>query len=258
MRPIDLRSAPSPLSSRPSCRTPSTGEYRVDLRNVRSAYPRDRLLDALAQRARGTLCCHGAPGTGKTVLAAHIAERTGRRLQKVTAGDLLSPYVGESARNIARLFREAADPDTVLRIDEAEGLLASRTGGQRRREFSLTNEFLRRIEAFPGILVAATNLASARDEAFMRRFQFKGELQALRPHPRIACGTLRLGAAAVDATVAAGLVRLDGLTLGDFTTVDRPFGLMGERPAPAGVLAALQAELAAREAACPRRIGFLS
>jgi len=109
--------------------------------------------------------------TNGALAAAHIARETGRRLEKVTAGDLLSMWVGMSERNIARLFREHENSETVLLIDEAEGLLPGRGMAVRSWELTQVNEFLRRIEEFEGMLVVATNLVDALDEAFLRRFQ---------------------------------------------------------------------------------------
>jgi SpoVK/Ycf46/Vps4 family AAA+-type ATPase len=235
---------------------PDALPYSEELLNVRCTHRLDQIVGALERRGRGTLCFHGAPGTGKTALAAHLAERTGRRLQKTTAGDLLSPYVGETEQAIAQLFRQHADRETVLLIDEAEGLLYSRAHARRSWELTQTNEFLRRVEEFEGILVVATNLVDALDEAFMRRFQFKVEFLALRPDQRTTLFRQALETDALGEDANRRLARLGQLTLGDFANAHRQFALIGEKPTEASFLAALEAEHAAKRAARRGGIGF--
>ncbi len=232
--------------------------YSIDLLNTRAAYDLDRIVQALARHEQGTLLFHGAPGTGKTALAAHVAERTGRRLVKRTASELLSKWVGESEKNIARLFREHADGETVLLIDEAEGLLHGREMSERGWELTQTNEFLRRIEEFEGILIVATNLIGRIDDAFLRRFQFKVEFLPMRPEQRAALFATALGLPEAPDEARARLARLDQITLGDFANVHRQYALLGEAPTVEGFLAGLEAEQAAKPRKAGAAIGFLA
>jgi SpoVK/Ycf46/Vps4 family AAA+-type ATPase len=66
-----------------------------------------RIVEALKARGHGTLCFYGAPGTGKTALAEHIARALERPLIIKQASDLMSKYVGETEQNMAAMFREA-------------------------------------------------------------------------------------------------------------------------------------------------------
>jgi SpoVK/Ycf46/Vps4 family AAA+-type ATPase len=144
----------------------------------------------------------------------------------------------------------------VLLIDEAEGLLFSRTHAQRSWELTQTNEFLRRIEEFEGILIVATNLVATLDDAFMRRFQFKVEFLALRPDQRVVMFRTAVGVESLASETEARLSRLTQLALGDFANAHRQFALIGEQPTAERFLAALEAEHAAKPASRGGGIGF--
>jgi len=118
---------------------------------------------------------YGPSGTGKTSAAKAIARALQKKILVTTAGDLLSCWVGDTEGKIRSCFQRAQKENAVLFIDEAEGLLGSREGAQRRWELTQVNEFLRQIEEFKGILIAATNHPSLFDSAFKRRFPFKVE-----------------------------------------------------------------------------------
>jgi SpoVK/Ycf46/Vps4 family AAA+-type ATPase len=114
----------------------------------------------------------GPSGTGKTMTAEAIAHRLGLKFLRATASTFLSAYVGETERNIAKIFKATESQKVLLFIDEAEGLLARREDSNRSWETTKTNEFLNRIEKFKGILIAATNNHKMIDSAFSRRFNF--------------------------------------------------------------------------------------
>jgi SpoVK/Ycf46/Vps4 family AAA+-type ATPase len=124
-----------------------------------------------------TALFHGLPGTGKTMLAGAVANSLGLQIKVVTASDILGPYVGETESNIAKLFASMDPKKEMHFIDEAEGLLGARESSHQRWELSQTNEFLKQIEKFKGVLVIATNLISKLDSAFMRRFIFQVQFE---------------------------------------------------------------------------------
>src|SRR6185436_15689381 len=86
-----------------------------------------------------------------------------------------SMWVGETPKNIARIFRDAADQEAVLFFDEADAIATRRSIGAtlpHDREMNLTvNVLLRELEAFNGIVIFATNLAANFDPAFERRIR---------------------------------------------------------------------------------------
>jgi len=127
-------------------------------------------------RAQGIAALfHGVPGTGKTMAAEAIGFDIGRPLMVVNCAQLMDKYVGESAKNIERVFDEAKAQEAVLVFDEAEGLFAERTneGGSTSRHDSMNvGVLLHHMETFGGIVVAITNRYTQIDTAFHRRFKF--------------------------------------------------------------------------------------
>src|SRR5262245_61159033 len=117
----------------------------------------------------------GLPGTGKTICAEAVAHALGMKLLVVDYAEAESMWVGETPKNISRIFRSAADQDAVLFFDEADAIATRRsTGGMlpHDREMNLTvNVLLRELEAFNGIVIFATNLAANFDPAFERRIR---------------------------------------------------------------------------------------
>jgi transitional endoplasmic reticulum ATPase len=244
---------------------------RFDMRYLNvagNATPRN-ILEALERADRdagATLLFSGAPGTGKTQLAAEVASRLGRLLVVRTASDIASKWYGESEANVARMFRESDPATEVLFIDEAEILLGAREDSAHRADRAVTAEFLRWLEVFKGTFICATNHASTFDAALMRRFTFRLEFQPLRFDQRLDLyAELVFGrsadAGSPDGTQKVGdgtrdvLARLDRLTPGDFANVARRVRSLG-LPAEAWI-DELLAEHDSKAGATRRRVGFL-
>jgi len=218
-------------------------------------YEADRSIADLAQRisasgapADVSLLLTGPPGTGKTALAAYLAERLGRPLVVKRASDLLSPWVGQTEANIASAFGEARERGSVLLFDEADSMLLDRADAQRSWEISQVNEMLTWMDSHPLPFVAATNFARRLDPAALRRFVFKVELKPLASESlKRAWNRFFAGSA------PAGLGRLNGLTPGDFAVVARQLRFSGGSAAE--ILDLLEAEVRAKpEAGAP--LGF--
>lgn len=121
----------------------------------------------------------GRSGTGKTAAAEGIAAALGRPLFTLDLSQLMSKYIGDTEKNVDEVLRAAERSSGVLFCDEADALFASRmekasTAGE---HFSnvLVGYLLQRIEAHEGVVVLATNLRHAIDDAFLRRFRFRIE-----------------------------------------------------------------------------------
>nr|WP_240906064.1 ATP-binding protein [Thiorhodococcus mannitoliphagus] len=234
-----LHGAPAPRR-----RAPAT-DFEVAYLNLSGGLSPSALVQALQRQGRGSLCCYGPPGTGKTAFAEVLAEALDRELVAQRASDLLSPYVGETEQNLARLFREMDPTQTVLLLDEVDSLLADRRQAQRSWERTQVNELLQQMEHFPGILVAATNLMSGIDGAALRRFDFKLGFRALTPAQRLALfarEALGDARAPVPPALARHLEGLEHLTPGDFANVCRQRTLLGEDLTPEHFLRRLMAE----------------
>lgn len=172
----------------------------------------------------GRLCLYGPPGTGKTAYARWLAEVLDLPLLVRRASDLLSMWVGESEKNIARVFRQAEAEKAILLLDEVDGFLQDRRGAQAGWEVTLVNEMLTQMEAFSGLFIASTNLLDGLDQAALRRFDLKVRFDFLRFDQawellRRCCRQIALPEP--EAWVATRLQRLPRLTPGDFAAVLR-------------------------------------
>lgn len=118
---------------------------------------------------------YGAPGTGKTMAAQVIAATLGKPLYRVELSQLINKYVGETQKNIGRIFDEASKNDCVLLFDEADAIFAKRgevADAQDRYSNAETAYLLQRMESYTGICVLTTNLLQNFDEAFRRRITY--------------------------------------------------------------------------------------
>jgi SpoVK/Ycf46/Vps4 family AAA+-type ATPase len=219
--------------------------YDLDMLNVETRFEIPRIVEALRVRGHGTLCFYGAPGTGKTALAEHIAHAIGRPLIVKQASDLMSKYVGETEQNMAAMFREAEAEKAVLLLDEADSFLQDRRGAQRTYEVTEVNEMLQGMERFDGIFVCTTNLLDRLDQAALRRFTFKIRFMPLTGPQRERMFTteaLAGDAALMTAELCARLARLDQLCPGDFAAVKRQTDILGTAFSAGEFLDQLEAE----------------
>ena len=117
----------------------------------------------------------GEPGTGKTMSAAIIAGDLGLDLYKVDLSTLVSKYIGETEKNLDKLFTEANTSNAVLFFDEADSIFGKRSEVKDSHDRYANLEIsylLQRIESYDGIAILATNMRANLDEAFTRRFDF--------------------------------------------------------------------------------------
>ncbi|KAG1713891.1 Proteasome-activating nucleotidase 2 [Nymphon striatum] len=131
---------------------------------------------------------HGPPGTGKTLSAALLGQRTGLSVYRVDLSQVTSKWIGETEKNLARLFEAAERERRILFFDEADALFSQRTETRSSNDRSANQEvayILQRIEAFEGIVLLATNLRTNLDEAFSRRFQEVVQFSEPGPEERL-------------------------------------------------------------------------
>ena len=142
----------------------------------------ERLKDK-GYRSGFTCLFYGAPGTGKTETALQLARQTGRDIMQVNIPEIKSMWVGESEKNIKRVFDQyrakvaKATVAPILLFNEADAIIGKRQEGAERAvdkmENSIQNIILQEMEILDGILIATTNLAQNMDKAFERRFLYK-------------------------------------------------------------------------------------
>lgn len=114
----------------------------------------------------------GPPRTGKSRAAIELAAELGKPLIRVDLSVVVSKYIGETEKNLDRLFCDAASQDAVLFFDEADALFAKRTEVRDAHDRFANIEvayLLSRLEAFDGVVILTTNLRKNIDSAFLRR-----------------------------------------------------------------------------------------
>jgi len=125
-----------------------------------------------------TLLFSGPSGVGKTAAAEGLAAALGRPLLEADCARLLNCWVGETEKNLSRIFREAAQTGAVLFFDEADAFFYDRSTAQRNWEVSQVNVLLRELERFEGLCILATNRRDSFDPAFERRLTLRVEFRA--------------------------------------------------------------------------------
>ena len=117
----------------------------------------------------------GPPGTGKTMVAQLLAKELGYDLYRIDLSQVVNKYIGETEKNLAKIFDEAETSHAVLFFDEADALFAKRTevkSSNDRYANLEVNYLLQRMETFDGVTLLATNLEQGLDDAFKRRVRF--------------------------------------------------------------------------------------
>jgi hypothetical protein len=117
----------------------------------------------------------GPSGTGKTMAADILAGELGLDLYKIDLSAVVSKYIGETEKNLARIFAEAATSNVILFFDEADALFGKRSEVKDAHDRYANVEIaylLQKMEAYDGIVILATNLRKNMDDAFVRRMHF--------------------------------------------------------------------------------------
>jgi AAA+ superfamily predicted ATPase len=117
----------------------------------------------------------GPSGTGKTMAAEVIAHELQLDLYKIDLSGVVNKYIGETEKNLAKIFHEAEASNAILFFDEADALFGKRTkisDAHDRYANIETSYLLQRVEAYEGVVILATNLRENMDEAFSRRIKF--------------------------------------------------------------------------------------
>jgi SpoVK/Ycf46/Vps4 family AAA+-type ATPase len=145
---------------------------------------------------------YGPPGTGKTLTAHSLSRSLKRQVLSFDCSKILSMYVGESEKNVRKIFDTYSDltkqtkTEPILLLNEADQFLASRSSGVGSSADQMHNQmqniFLEQIEKFQGILIATTNLLENIDQAFSRRFNYKIEFKKPDQKQRLKLWTMML------------------------------------------------------------------
>jgi hypothetical protein len=183
--PVATAAGLAAVTCEPACR-----------RELELLVARCRQRDELVRRAsapvpgsagvRALFC--GPSGTGKTLAARAVAGELGTDLYRVDISRVVDKFIGETEKNLARVFDRAEQADVVLLLDEGDALLTQRTAvtSSTDRYANLeTNYLLARLETFRGVLIVTTNAADRIDGAFRRRMDLVVEFPAPAPAARM-------------------------------------------------------------------------
>jgi AAA+ superfamily predicted ATPase len=116
---------------------------------------------------------HGPPGTGKTMTACLLGKYTGRDVFRIDLSMVVSKYIGETEKNLSKLFNKAANKEWILFFDEADSIFGKRTNVRDAHDKYANQEvsyLLQRIESHAGLVILASNMKSNIDSSFTRRF----------------------------------------------------------------------------------------
>ena len=222
----------------------TAAEYSLDY--VNADIDLVKLVGGIKETLEARLCLYGLPGTGKTAFGHFLAKQLNKPLLLKKASDLLSKYVGESEKNIADVFEEAKQSNSVLQIDEADSFIQNREDAQRSWEVTQVNEFLTQLENFDGVFIASTNLLDNIDQAAMRRFDLKIEFKPLTFDASLALLKEMLerhdGELDDESLPINKLKQLTQLTPGDFATVERKLKFSGQEYTADSIVSALAEE----------------
>ncbi|MES2797454.1 MAG: ATP-binding protein [Bacteroidota bacterium] len=122
----------------------------------------------------------GKSGTGKTQTAAIIGNELEKKVYRIDLSQIVSKYIGETEKNLAKIFEVAEHRGWILFFDEGDALFGKRTSVSSSNDRYANQEvayLLQRIEDYTGIVIISTNLKENIDTAFLRRFQIITEFQ---------------------------------------------------------------------------------
>ncbi|WP_406012057.1 ATP-binding protein [Streptomyces sp. NBC_00984] len=170
-------------------------------------------------RGRGIIALFaGESGTGKTMSAEVVASELGMELYVVDLSTVVDKYIGETEKNLERIFVEASDVNGILLFDEADAIFGKRSQVKDAHDRHANVEsayLLQRMESFDGIAVLTTNLRGNLDEAFTRRLDVIAEFPMPDARQRLALWDRCLGTAipreaGLDLEFCAGRFELAG------------------------------------------------
>ena len=117
---------------------------------------------------------YGPPGTGKSLTATLLGKKINKSVYRIDLSQIVSKYIGETEKNLEKVFLQAEEKDWILFFDEADSLFGKRTqvnSSNDRHANQGTSYLLQRIDESKNMIILASNLKDNFDEAYLRRFQ---------------------------------------------------------------------------------------
>lgn len=144
-------------------------QWIVNEHDIRQRYDLDRYI------TKGYRCFfYGPPGTGKTLAASLLGKQNGVNVFRINLSMMFSKYIGETEKNIAKVFDRANSQNWILFIDEADPFFGKLTLPQLYNNIHINRELAylkQRIEEFPGVVIISANFRENLDGEFLRKFQ---------------------------------------------------------------------------------------
>jgi SpoVK/Ycf46/Vps4 family AAA+-type ATPase len=235
-----------------------------DMGLLNADYDIDHLAHGLKRHPTARICLYGPPGTGKTEFGNYLASELDMPIVRYRASQLLDKYVGESEKNIAKMFRRATREDAILMLDEADSFLRERENARTQWEVTQVNELLTQMEDFQGVFLCSTNLVDNLDHASIRRFDLKIKLDYLLPRDCFTLFASILDNQGYDLEQIKDweekVNSLSNITAGDFATCVRQNRIKGRRLGPKDLFHGLlkETEFKKRSTNQRRPIGFVA
>ena len=228
--------------------------------NIDALIPMLKNFDLQWKSAKGAGCrenlnmlLYGPPGTGKSAFAKHVAhDILCREIVVKRASDILGSFVGENERHVREIFREAEQTDAILFIDEADSFFENRSNAKNHWEVTLVNEFICQMDAFNGMLIAATNYENVLDWSIRRRFQLKLAFGYMNQTQISRSWSLFFGS-----QCPKDILYRDNVTISDFQNVRRKLKYVpDELKTSEMIMQNMLEELANKDTHQGRRLGF--
>jgi hypothetical protein len=116
---------------------------------------------------------YGPSGTGKTLTASLLGKQFNKDVYRIDLSQIVSKYIGETEKNLEKVFAKAENKNWIIFFDEADALFGKRSGISSAHDKYANQEvsyLLQRIEDYPGLIILASNFKNNIDQAFLRRF----------------------------------------------------------------------------------------
>jgi SpoVK/Ycf46/Vps4 family AAA+-type ATPase len=150
-------------------------EIRNQAREIHRIFRESGSDRSLLRGKRLNVLFSGPPGSGKTMAAEVIASDLGMALYRIDLSAVISKYIGETEKNLRKIFDSAESLNVILFFDEADALFGTRiqvSDAHDRFTDTETGYLLQRLEEHSGIVILAANLRQSLDKAFVHRMQF--------------------------------------------------------------------------------------
>ncbi|TMJ15758.1 MAG: ATP-binding protein [Alphaproteobacteria bacterium] len=150
-------------------------EIAAQVRNRSEVYDGLGFRERLSRGVGISVLFAGDSGTGKTMAAEALAGELGLLLYRIDLSGVVSKYIGETEKNLRKLFDAAEDGGAILFFDEADALFGKRSevkDSHDRYANIEVNYLLQRMESYRGLAILTTNMKSSLDQAFVRRLRF--------------------------------------------------------------------------------------